>query len=422
MHVCDPLLGNHWYGISGDDPDHGHPLDGNLTFHGSQNDRKRSMNLQDHEHYNYDYVDCNCHCLKPQSMRQPHNCIPKVQNNTVHKPFDLGDCSTRLCTVQFMNRYWLGTDIKTHLVFLSDGDTVKKFHFWNHILSSNEIIITECSGEALGFLQVSHTVQVLVNFCGDRESNPRLVHEEYVKDLHSRNRGFKSYPDYILHIIDKMIDQIDKNSVKETVNCQTVMCSAESTVIHHHNTPCNSWNQVDTLSDVVVRDFHDPGKTRGFMAHKSMEFQFIGPDRPPPTSTTLSDYINMATIIEATGVPNYKLARFPIHSGLNIDTWRHNLEDYHNKKLIENLTYGFPLSLQPDTRLTNTEVTNHYSARQFPADVQSYLDKEISLGAILGPFTKVPFEKFHCSPLLTRPKAMIKEESFWTFPSQKGCQ
>ena len=298
MHVCDPLLGNHWYGISGDDPDHGRPLDGNLTFHGSQNDRKRSMNLQDHEHYNYDYVDCNSHCWKPQSMRQPHNCISKVENNTVHKPFDLGDCSTRLCTVQFMNRYWLGTDIKTHLVFLSDSNTVKKFHFWNHILSSNEIIITECSGEALGFLQ---TVQVLVNFCGDKESDPRLVHEEYVKDLHSRNRSFKSYPDYILHIIDKTIDQIDKNSVKETVNCQTVMCSAECTIVHHHNTPCNAWNQVDTLPDIVVRDFHDPGKTRGFMAHKSMEFQFIGPDRPPPTSTTLSDYINMATIIEATG-------------------------------------------------------------------------------------------------------------------------
>ena len=88
---------------------------------------------------------------------------------------------------------------------------------------------------------------------------------------------------------------------------------------------------------------------------------------------------------------------------MNIDTWRHYLKDYHNKKLIEYLTYGFPLSLR-DTRLTITEVTNHYSARQFPDDVQSYLDKEISLGAILGPFNKVPLEKFHCSPLLTRSK------------------
>ena len=197
MHVCDPFLGNQWYGTVGDGPHDGRPLDGNHTSHGSQNDRKMSMNLQDHEHYDSDYVyvNCNSHCWEPQSMRQPHNFIPKVGNNTVYKTFGHCDCSTRWCTVQFMNRYWLGTDINTHLVFLSDGNTVKKFCFWNHILSCNEIMITECSGEALGFLQVSYTMQVLVNFCGDQESHPRLVHEEYVKDLNSRNRGFKSYPD-----------------------------------------------------------------------------------------------------------------------------------------------------------------------------------------------------------------------------------
>ena len=76
-----------------------------------------------------------------------------------------------------------------------------------------------------------------------------------------------------------------------------------------------------------------------------MDFKFIGPDRQPSTSTTLRDYTHMANIIEATGLPNYKLARFPIQSGLNLDAWRHYLKDYHNKNLIEYLTYGFPLSL-----------------------------------------------------------------------------
>ena len=129
-----------------------------------------------------------------------------------------------------------------------------------------------------------------------------------------------------------------------------------------------------------------------------MDFQFIGTDRQPPTSITLRDYIHMATIIQATGFPNYKLARFPIQSGLNIDALRHHLKDYHNKKLIEYLTYGIPLSLQQGTQLSNTVVNSHYSAKHFPADVQLYLYKEKSLGAILDPFTKVPFEKCHCSP------------------------
>ena len=80
------------------------------------------------------------------------------------------------------------------------------------------------------------------------------------------------------------------------------------------------------------------------------------------------------------------------------------MKDYHNNKLVEYLTFGFPLSLRQVTHLSNTVVNNHYLAKQFPSDAQHYLYKEISLGAILGPFNKVPFKKIHCSPLLTRPK------------------
>ena len=225
-----------------------------------------------------------------------------------------------------------------------------------------------------------------------------------MKDLYSKEKRFQSYSDYISHLIDKMIDQIDKNIANQAIKGQTVMCNAEFTAVRHHNMPHQYCQQLDAPSDVVVRDFHDPDKVRGFLLHESMDFKFIGLDRQPSTSTTLRDYIHMANIIEATGLPNNKLARFPIQSGLNLDAWRHYLKDYHNKKLIEYLTYGFTLSLQNGTQLGNTVVNNHYSAKQFPADVQLYLDKEISLGTILGPFSKVVSKKFHCSPLLTRPK------------------
>ena len=81
----------------------------------------------------------------------------------------------------------------------------------------------------------------------------------------------------------------------------------------------------------------------------------------------------MATAIKSTNFSNYKAVRFPIHSDLNIDAWCHYLKDYPNKKLIEYLTYGFPLSLQGHTNLSYTVVTNHYSATQFPLDIQHYL-------------------------------------------------
>ena len=38
-----------------------------------------------------------------------------------------------------------------------------------------------------------------------------------------------------------------------------------------------------------------------------------------PPLVELGEYINMASIIKATGVPNYKCARFPVQSDLIID-------------------------------------------------------------------------------------------------------
>ena len=245
-----------------------------------------------------------------------------------------------------MNKYWADTDLNTSLVFISDGDSFQKFCYWNQKVGSNEIMISECKGEALGFLQVSHTVQILINFNECHDSNPRLAFDNFVKDCNSKILGFQSYSEYMCHIIDAMIEQIDENTSNDATGRQTVMGAVESTAIRRHISPDHICHQFDASSDIVIRDFHDQTKTRGFLAHTSMEFNFIGPDRaPPPTTTTLLDYIHMATVIQSTGLPNYKLARFPIQSGLNIQAWRHHLKGYYNKKLLEYLTYGFPLSL-----------------------------------------------------------------------------
>ena len=78
--------------------------------------------------------------------------------------------------------------------------------------------------------------------------------------------------------------------------------------------------------------------------------------------------------------------------------------------LIQYLKFGFPLSLINPSQLCNTSVKNHHSANQFHTAIADYLDKEIALGAMLGPEHSVESEHFHCSPFSTRPKDRDKRQ------------
>ena len=50
-------------------------------------------------------------------------------------------------------------------------------------------------------------------------------------------------------------------------------------------------------------------------------------------------------------------------------------------------------------------LNNHASARKNPAHVNKFLDKEVKLGVLTGPFTTPPFQAwFRNNPLMTRPK------------------
>ena len=115
------------------------------------------------------------------------------------------------------------------------------------------------------------------------------------------------------------------------------------------------------------------------------------------------------------------MARFPIKSGLNLPAWEHYLKDYPDQRLFQYLKFGFPLSLTNPDVLHNTEIKNHFSALQYPTAVQDYLDKEKSLGAMLGPVSRVNYPGFHCSPLLTRPKDTDKRRVILNLSYPHGC-
>ena len=129
----------------------------------------------------------------------------------------------------------------------------------------------------------------------------------------------------------------------------------------------------------------------------------------------------MAKAIRSTKLPNYRFARFPAHSDLNLDAWHHHLRGYHDQRLLQYLAYGFPLSINNPSGLHNTDIKNHHSASQFPDAIQQYLHKELELGAMLGPFTEVDYAEYHCSPLLTRPKDGDKRRVILDLSYPKGA-
>ena len=228
----------------------------------------------------------------------------------------------------------------------------------------------------------------------------------------------------MVDMIDKLIRMQDMFVQPIEHDHNTLGPNTRSQPQVHHNNHCHEDHTLQTACtiplgiqahldqdlgpDRVYRDVSIPDKTTGFLNHHPAEFSFIGPDRPPTLVDTIQKCLDIGNTIRQTGVPNYAQARITLKSGLNLDKWEQILDNYPDKMLLQYLKFGFPLSLTSPDQLHNTQVRNHYSANQYPAAIQEYLQKETQLGAILGPTPYVNSKHFHCSPLLTRPKDLHK--------------
>ena len=253
------------------------------------------------------------------------------------------------CTIMFSNKYWqdTATGNKTYLIFISNGGNLQKFCFWNTTSDSGIANITECTDVEVGYIKIVSTVVIPV-LLGKSFSNnvaPRLTYDNYTKDIwYTKTYGF-SYTTYMERLIYNLILQQDSEMVSEANDSHHGRETALFDVRCRSNTACVSLpSHINVVTEGVVQDFNDSSKNRGFLNHGPAKFIFIGPDREMKECNDIHSYINMARVIQESGVPNYKGARFPLQSGLNIDVWRHHLRDYPDKFLIQYLTYGFPLS------------------------------------------------------------------------------
>ena len=160
------------------------------------------------------------------------------------------------------------------------------------------------------------------------------------------------------------------------------------------------------------REFNYPNKLTGYLAQEDAEFKSIGPDRQPVVISSIEQLMAIADIIRNTQVPNYKAARIPIQSSLNVKAWEAHVQGYSDNQVLQYIKFGYPLSLKNAEQLCNKDTTTHYSACQYPSEVQKYIDKEKSFGALLGPVQCVVHPHYHCSPLMTPLKTMVVDELY----------
>ena len=112
--------------------------------------------------------------------------------------------------------------------------------------------------------------------------------------------------------------------------------------------------------------------------------------------------------VRQTGLPNFMVAKIPIPSALNIPAWEQLIQEtgYQDNLIAGFLKYGFPINYQGHFPAQDGNHRNHTSATQYPEAIRSFLNTELEMEAIIGPFKTPCFAPPpQCSPLMTRPKS-----------------
>ena len=162
-------------------------------------------------------------------------------------------------------------------------------------------------------------------------------------------------------------------------------------------------------SNTTTNDNPDCETFRQCRLQSKYDFGFVPLTDPVLPSVVTTSTLQVDTIgelhdtVKTYGCHNYMGARVPLKSQLNIDKWEEYLTDYWDKQLVEFLKFGFPMGFNRDCPLQH-EVKNHSSAIVYPNDIQAYIEEEVSLGAIVGPFETNPIVNGHISPFMSRPK------------------
>lgn len=110
--------------------------------------------------------------------------------------------------------------------------------------------------------------------------------------------------------------------------------------------------------------------------------------------------------ISASGCYNFEGVRMPIPTNFRLPYWQTRLVSYHDSELMQFLQFGWPINYTANCDFPSSTKANHPSATNFPQHVDRFLTTEQNHLAIIGPFSRNPFQpsNFAVSPLQTVPK------------------
>jgi hypothetical protein len=143
---------------------------------------------------------------------------------------------------------------------------------------------------------------------------------------------------------------------------------------------------------VLIYDINKANLLRKFNRQEEyINSQTVSPSPPwPPTlNHSWASVVNQHKLINLSGVPNYLGVRLPISSPLKIENWRLLLADYADYAVCDFLEFGFPVGYAVN-RLPDSSHINHRGALNFSDHVDSFIYKEVTLSAALGPFDQNP--------------------------------
>lgn len=103
------------------------------------------------------------------------------------------------------------------------------------------------------------------------------------------------------------------------------------------------------------------------------------------------------------------MAKITLPSAINHVMWETLLQNYKDKQVLAFLRYGWPIGYD-STKTPTPTYRNHPSATNYSSQIRSFINKECSEQAMLGPFYEEPFDEwFQVSPLMSRPKKDVTE-------------
>ena len=162
-----------------------------------------------------------------------------------------------------------------------------------------------------------------------------------------------------------------------------------------------SWSSVWSKSELNKHNFSFD-RNLGFVS-KNTELVDL-PENLAIDMDNANTYLKAAEAIARSGRHNYEGLRIRLTSGFDWTLLKHNIDNYHDKQLVDYIRFGFPLNIDPTNYICSNAMVNHASANKFPEAVSEYIDTELKHGALIGPFDNPPHGNFTWSPLMTRPK------------------